>query len=106
MSELAFDLEQHILRCWNVVEDIDEILDDLENGRMEIHEAVEALRAYQKVYQRRFERCFERFEEYNKEAWAARKQVQELQQNLGRFQAPASMGGKKGKSKQQKEVDH
>ena len=35
----AFDLEQDILRCWNVVEDIGEVLDDVESGHMEIHEA-------------------------------------------------------------------
>jgi len=106
MSELAFDLEQDILRCWNVVEDIGEILDDLESGHMEFHEAAEALRAYQKVYQRRFERCFGRFEEYNREAWAARHRVQELEQILGGPKNPTASMGKKGKSKQQKEVDH
>ena len=106
MSELAFDLEQDILRCWNVVEDIGEILDDVEHGKMEIHEAVEALRAYQKVYQRRFERCFERFEQHNREAWEARARVRELEQNLGEPRTPGASMGKKGKSKEQKEVDH
>jgi hypothetical protein len=106
MSELAFDLEQDILRCWNVVEDIGEILDDLESGHMEIHEAAEALRAYQKVYQRRFERCFGRFEEYNRVAWTARNRVQELEQVLGGPKNPTASMGKKGKSKQQKEVDN
>jgi hypothetical protein len=106
MSEAAFDLEQDILRCWNITDDIGEILDDLESGNMAIHEAVEALRAYQKVYQRRFERCFRRFEEYNREAWTARKQVREFEQNLGTPKNPTASMGKKGKSKQQKEVDH
>ena len=103
---VAFDLEQDILRCWNVVEDIGEILDDVESGHMEIHEAVEALRAYQKVYQRRFERCFERFEQHNREAWEARNRVRELEQNLGGPRNPTASMGKKGKSKGQKEVDH
>lgn len=103
---VAFDLEQDILRCWNVVEDIGEVLDDVESGHMEIHEAVEALRAYQKVYQRRFERCFERFEQHNREAWEARNRVRELEQNLGKPRNPGASMGKKGKSKGQKEVDH
>jgi len=106
MSELAFDLEQDIMRCWNITDDIGEILDDLENGHMEMHEAVEALRAYQKVYQRRFERCFRRFEDYNRESWSARRRVQELEQDLGGPKNPAASMGKKGKPKQQKEVDH
>lgn len=105
MSELVFNLEQDILRCWNVVEDIGEVLDDLESGHMEVHEAAEALRAYQKVYQRRFERCFERFEQHTREAWEARNRVRELEQDLGEPRNPTASMGKKGKSKQQKEVD-
>ena len=106
MSELAFDLEQDILRCWNVVEDIGEILDYVESGHMEIHEAVEALRAYQRVYGNRFDRTFRRFEQFNREVWEARNRVKELEQNLGMPRNPDASMGKKGKSKQQKEVDH
>ena len=105
MSELAFDLEQDILRCWNVTTDIGEILDEVETGRMELHSAIEALRAYQKVYELRFERCFRRFEEYNRESWEARNRVRELEQDLDRPRNPAASMGKKGKSKGQKEVD-
>jgi hypothetical protein len=73
-----FDLEQGILRCWNITDDIGEILDDLESGHMEMHEAAEALRAYQKVYQRRFERCFAQFEAYTAEVRDLRVRLQEL----------------------------
>ena len=101
-----FDLEQDILRCWNVTDDLGEILDDLESGHMAIHEAVEALRAYQTVYQRRFDRCFRSFEQHTREVWQLRNQVQDAQSNLDQPpKHPASMG-KKGRSKQQKEVDH
>ena len=105
MSQLAFDLEQDILRCWNVTTDIGEILDEVETGRMELHSAIEALRAYQKVYELRFERCFRRFEEYNRESWTARNRVEELQKDLDRPRNPGASMGKKGKSKGQKEVD-
>ena len=101
-----FDLEQDILRCWNVTDDIGEVLDDLESGVIEIHEAAEVLRAYQRVYQRRFDRCFRSFEQHTREIWQLRNQVQDARSDLDQPQkSPASMG-KKGRSKQQKEVDH
>jgi hypothetical protein len=101
----VFDLEQQILRCWNITDDLGEILDDMEQGHMEIAEAVEALRAYQKVYQRRFERCFNTFEDFNKEFWDFRtRAIKSESQNMDEFSSPNL--GKKGKSKKQKEVDH
>ena len=103
---LAFDLEQDILKCWNVTDDIGEILDDMESGNIEPAEAIRALRAYQKVYQRRFEKCFQRFEAYNKEAWTWKHKAQEYAQDLVEPKNPNDSKGKMGKSKQQKEVDH
>ena len=94
-----FDLEQGILRCWNITDDIGEVLDDLESGRMQMPEATEALRAYQKVYQLRFQRCFAQFETYSAE-------VRELRQKLGDH--PRSVPKtriKNTKSKGKKEVD-
>jgi hypothetical protein len=96
-----FDLEQGILRCWNITDDIGEILDDLESGHMEMPEAVEALRAYQKVYQRRFERCFSQFEAYTAEVRDLRVQLKDLDL----VKNPDASMGKKAKSKRQKEVD-
>jgi hypothetical protein len=101
-----FDLEQDILRCWNVTDDIGEVLDDLESGVIEIHEAAEVLRAYQRVYQRRFDRCFRSFEHHTREVWQLRNQVQDAQSNLDQPRKPSASMGKKGRSKQQKEVDH
>lgn len=73
MSMTAFDLEQDILKCWNVTDDLREIIEDLESGHMAAPEATEALRAYSKVYERRFERCFARFEQFNREVWELRR---------------------------------
>lgn len=100
----AFDLEQDILKCWNITTDIGEILDDLESGHMEFHDAVQALRAYQQVYENRFERTFRRFEQFNREVWEMRqaRQSQDLEEPVN----PPKTRGKMGKSKQQKEVDH
>ena len=94
-----FDLEQGILRCWNITEDIGEILDDLESGHMAVHEAAEALRAYQKVYQRRFERCFAQFETFTGEVRDLRVRLKDLEID------PEPKRQKRAKSKGQKEVD-
>ena len=94
-----FDLEQDILRCWNVTDDIGEVLDDLESGVIEIHEAAEVLRAYQRVYQRRFDRCFRSFEQHTREVWQLRNQVQDAQSNLDQPLKPLASMGKKGRSK-------
>ena len=99
----AFDLEQDILKCWNITTDIGEILDDLESGHMEIHDAAQALRAYQQVYENRFERTFRRFEQFNREVWELR-QAQKTQGSDDPKTAPKNQG-KMGKSRQQKEVD-
>ena len=96
-----FDLEQSILRCWNITDDIGEILDDLESGHMEVHEAAEALRAYQKVYQRRFERCFAQFETFTGEVRDLRVRLKDLEMDPDLL--PKRQ--KRTKSKGQKEVD-
>jgi len=98
---VSFDLEQGILRCWNITDDIGEILDDLESGHMEMHEAAEALRAYQKVYQRRFERCWSQFETYTAEVHDLRARLQDLDGS----KISEKKTEKRTKSKGQKEVD-
>ena len=92
-----FDLEQAILRCWNITDDIGEILDDLESGHMEMHEAAEALRAYQKVYQRRFQRCFGQFEDFCGEVRDLRLRITELEQGKDSHAKMARSGRSKGK---------
>ena len=98
---VSFDLEQGILRCWNITDDIGEILDDLESGHIEMHEAAEALRAYQKVYQRRFERCWAQFETYTVEVRDLRVRLQDLDES----KISEKKTEKRTKSKGQKEVD-
>ena len=51
-----FDLEQEILRCWSILEDIELVRDK--------PELIDSLRA---VYEAKFQRCFDTFTEYWKE---------------------------------------
>ena len=48
-----FDLEQEILRCWAILEDIELVRDK--------PELVDSLKA---VYEAKFQRCFDTFSEY------------------------------------------
>ena len=96
-----FDLEQGILKCWNITDDIGEILDDLESGHIQMSEATEAFRAYQKVYQRRFERCWAQFEEYTAEVRDLRVRVATPEDNDG----GKSKTGRSRQSKGKKTVD-
>jgi len=51
-----FDLEQDILRCWAILEDI-----ELVRGQPELIDSLKA------VYEAKFQRCFDTFSEYWKE---------------------------------------
>ncbi len=57
-----------------------------------------------KVYDNRFERTFRRFEQQCQNLHALRQQVRA--QDLDESKNAPKKGGKMGKSKQQKEVDH
>ena len=48
-----FDLEQEILRCWNILEDI-----ELVRGQPELIDSLK------EVYEAKFQRCFDSFSEY------------------------------------------
>lgn len=51
-----FDLEQEILRCWAILEDIELVRDK--------PELIDSLKA---VYEAKFQKCFDTFSEYWKE---------------------------------------
>jgi hypothetical protein len=54
-----FDLEQAIMSCWNVVEDIDVISEHFQEN----DEVVNVLMGLSRLYQMKFEKCFNLFEE-------------------------------------------
>ena len=98
-----FDLEQDILKCWNVTTDLGEILDDVETGHMELPEAIQALRAYQQVYERRFSKCFQRFEAHSQEVFEMRNRLRDIEAPMD-FDIPENPG-KMAKKRGKKAVD-
>lgn len=55
-----FDLEQEILDCWNVVKDIEDVIDICEEGSIE--DVIEALNGMRVLYNRKFSKTFDTFE--------------------------------------------
>lgn len=95
-----FELEQDIIRCWSVTNDIEEILSDLEDAHISFEQALDALRATQKIYELRFERCFRRFEQSSQEARDLRLRVNDLEYQVAQLNL-----AKSGDPKQQQKVD-
>lgn len=56
-----FDLEQNIMQCWNVCDDIQLYLDMYDN--MDEDQKLNYLIGLKQMYQLKFERCFNNFEE-------------------------------------------
>jgi hypothetical protein len=99
-----FELEQDILKCWNITSDLRELLEDWQEGRMADEDVMQAMDAYVKIYENRFDRTFRRFEQQCQNLHELRQQVRA--QDLAEPNNPPKKGGKMGKTKQQKEVDH
>jgi hypothetical protein len=63
-----FDLEQQILQCWHVCDDLDMIHERVMEGPdMESDELSNLLLGMKSLYHMKFERCFSTFEEMLRE---------------------------------------
>ncbi len=102
LTDANFDLEQNILRCWNVVDDIRDIVNDLESGQMTQTDAIIGLRAFADVYQLRFDRTFRGYEQVCQGLHELRHAVKSFE--LAQTASPKS--GKMSKSKKAKPVDN
>ena len=102
LTETNFELEQDILKCWNITDDVREIVADFESGQMSQDNLILALKAYADVYDNRFNRTWRRYETVCRGLHDLRATVQgfELAQLAG------SKTSKTGKSKKQKPVDN
>lgn len=101
LVDVNFELEQDILKCWNVVDDIREVLEDLEAGHFSQAQAVQALQSFASVYHNRFDRTFRRYETVCRGLHGLRHTVKGFEF----AQAASPKSGKKSKSKKAKMVD-
>ena len=64
-----FDLEQQILSCWHVTDDLKLVYDAVIEGNMSNDDIANALLGMQTVYNLKFDQCFKTFEEFLKEVY-------------------------------------
>jgi len=101
LIDTNFELEQDILKCWNMVDDVKDVLSDLRHGALSAEDAITALEAYAAVYQNRFDRTWRRYERVCQGLHELRHTVKDFE--LAQIAGPKS--GKMSKSKKQKPVD-
>ena len=65
-----FDLEQDILSCWHVTDDIELLFDNIMNETLTKDQITNALLGMKELYQMKFEKCFKTFEGYLAEVHA------------------------------------
>jgi uncharacterized protein YifE (UPF0438 family) len=101
LTDTNFDLEQGILKCWNIVDDLKEILEDLDNGHMTQDEVIATLRGHTIVYQNRFDRTWTKYETVCR----GLHQLRHTLQNVNSAEMPDKKSGKKSGKNVQKMVD-
>lgn len=63
-----FDLEQNIMKCWNVTSDIDLVYENvMERDEMTKDDIANALLGLRELYEMRFEKLWQNFETMGKE---------------------------------------
>lgn len=62
MKSVSFALEQQILNCWNVCEDLEVLCEGVLERDMKPDDIANVLSGMQALYQLKFQQCFETFE--------------------------------------------
>jgi hypothetical protein len=62
LLEAIFDLEQSMLTCWHITNDISELVEDFESDLLTTDQVMNILKSYAVVYENRFERNWRTFE--------------------------------------------
>jgi hypothetical protein len=68
-----FDLEQSIMGCWNIIEDLKTLQRVVMDKRISDDDTANILIGIEKLYQLKFEQCFETFEDFLKEYYTIKK---------------------------------
>ena len=112
MIEKNFELEQGILRCWDVVEDLKDVSNSIRGNYTKTEDVIKMLESFQTIYQMRFEQVFGIYEEVCKGLHELRKErdALDLELRTTRFDEANEHVAKKphakmAKSKKAKAVD-
>ena len=78
-----FDLEQGIMSCWNVTSDLDVLMEELvENDHFTKDQASNFVLGLSTIYEAKFDKTFRIFEEFLKEFYKTKKELQRVQAEL------------------------
>jgi hypothetical protein len=75
MTHKIFDLEQGIMKCWNVVDDLDLLYSRCMEKPLDQDEMANILLGMKQLYHLKFEDCFDHFENFTKEHWQMRNEL-------------------------------
>ena len=96
-----FQLEQGILRCWGVVEDLDDLANSIRGNYTKTEDVIKMLESFQTIYQMRFEQVFGIYEAVCKGLHELRRERDALDLEL---RVAKTEVNKKNKSKNSKQV--
>lgn len=75
MTNKMFDLEQGILQCWGVVDDLKLLYGRCMERPLSQDDMANILLGMQQLYQLKFEDCFNNFEDFTKEFYQMRSEL-------------------------------
>ena len=79
MGDKLFDLEQNIMKCWSVTDDIDTLYKNvMERPKLTTDDIANVLLGMKTLYHMKFEECFGSFESFVSEYWTMKKQLQSI----------------------------
>jgi hypothetical protein len=83
-----FDLEQGIMSCWHVTDDLDVLLEELvENQTFTQDQASNFVLGLSTIYEAKFDKLFRTFEEFLKEYYKNKKLVEQYEEDLAHMRA-------------------
>jgi hypothetical protein len=105
-----FDLEQAILRCWHVCDDIEDMIAVIRQNDTLQEDIIQMLEGFRTVYHMRFERTFGIYEDVCHGLHQIRREREQLVQQVQEFEQAVESVAKKpqakmAKSKKAKAVD-
>jgi Na+/phosphate symporter len=74
------DLEQEIMKAWNIVDDLEDIAKCILDNRYDLEKVANIMIGLSALYQGKFERLHDMYEDGMKEFFAIRNELEEMKQ--------------------------
>jgi hypothetical protein len=85
-SMKQFDLEQSIMDCWDITEDLDTLLEAvIEHPDFDKDKISNVLMGVTELYNLKFDKCFRNFEAFLKDYYELRNRLEEIESDKGGY---------------------